>query len=117
MSVDPGTVHFRQIQVYASVFVAAVQVLTLGILMLTSGVISGGQEEGHYLSTKNLHSIGSKDNIVVFVLDAFDEAYVEELFNAEPEKYGNIFEDFTHYTNVAVGGATTHSALPIIITG
>lgn len=108
---------FQKIQVYASAFIAAMQVLTLGILLITSGVFSGQENDVGYLSTENLHVIGKENNIVVFVLDAFDEAYVEELFETEPEKYKEIFGDFTHYTNMAAGGAATNGAMPIIVTG
>lgn len=108
---------FSKIQRYASMFIMAMQMLTLCVLIITGGVLSTDDETSSYLSKENLYSIGKQDNIVIFILDAFDEAYLEELFVEEPGKYETILSDFTHYTNVAVGGARTNSALPIIITG
>lgn len=108
---------FTKIQVIAPLFILVVQIMTLGTLLFSSNVFVPEAEGKSYLSTENLFSIGEEENIVVFVLDAFDGAYMEEIFEAEPEKYETIFEDFTYYTNVAAGGAATHAAMPIIITG
>lgn len=108
---------FSKIQLFAPVFIIIIQIMTLGVLLISGGVFSPVEEGSRYLSTKNLFNIGEEENIIVFVLDAFDGGYLEEIFDSEPEKYESIFSDFTYYTNVAAGGAATHSGMPILICG
>lgn len=108
---------FVSIQKYASVFLIATQVLTLCILIVSGGVLSNDEDEEYYLSAENLYSIGEGENIIILLLDAFDEEYIEEIFDENPDEYKTIFQDFTHYTNMAAGGSPTNSAMPIIITG
>ena len=108
---------FSKVQVIASAFITAMQILTLLVLLVSSSNLFTAENNGRYLSTDNLFNVGEEENIVLFVLDAFDEAYLEEIIAAEPDKYKKILDGFTHYTNVAAGGATTNSAMPIILSG
>lgn len=108
---------FWTIHRYGAAALMAMQILTLGLLFMTSDVLAPVEDENYYLSDKNLYSVGEKDNIIIFVLDAFDEAYLQQLLEEDPAKYKEMLDGFTHYTNAAAGGATTYSAMPIIITG
>lgn len=58
-------------------------------------------------------SIGTDQNIVVFVLDSLQVSAME--------KYCRInsvnLEDFTFFTNTVSGGVPTHGAMPVLLTG
>lgn len=107
---------FTAIQKYASLFIVAMQVLTLVILLVTS---TGATQEksGSYLSSDGLLDLGKEDNIIIFVLDAFDDTYFQEVLKQEPEKYQETFQDFVYFSNASVAAARTKAALPAIISG
>lgn len=107
---------FCKIQKYVSLFVIAVEAITLGILFLTSNATPREQSE-YYLSNTGIYDISANENIIIFVLDAFDEVYLQEILQNEPEKYAEIFTDFTHFKNASVGASRTKFAMPAIITG
>ena len=108
---------FWAIHRYGAVALMAMQILTLGLLFMTSDVLAPAEDESYYLSDKNLYSVGAKDNIVIFVLDQFDDPLMDTLMEADGEHYQELFAGFTRYTDCAAGGATTAAALPILITG
>lgn len=95
--------------------VMAVQCLTLGVLFMSD--VSLADEEGKQLTIDHMTEIGSDDNIVIFVLDSFDDPLMDSLMETDGEKYKSLFTDFTRYTDCSASGATTAAALPILLTG
>ena len=106
----------HKLQVYISACVIATQIVTLIILLFTTDVVSG-EKSNYYLSNEGIYEVSSEENVIVFVLDAFDDAYFQEILQEEPEKYKAVFEDFTHFKNASAGGAHTKIGMPAIITG
>ena len=106
----------KKLEKYLSLFLIAIQILTLAYLLVSSRTALF-PEENHYLSTENITQVGSGDNIIVFVLDTFDDPLLDELLEEDGDKYRKIFSDFTRFTDCAAGGATTNAAVPILITG
>ena len=106
----------HKVQVYISACVIATQIITLIILLFTTDVVSG-EKSNYYLSNEGIYEVSSEENVIVFVLDAFDDAYFQEILQEEPEKYKAVFEDFTHFKNASAGGAHTKIGMPAIITG
>ena len=68
------------------------------------------------LTTKDIYTISSKDNIVVFLLDAFDASVFEEVQQKNPEVISE-FKDFTYYPDTTSSFGFTHYSLPEILTG
>lgn len=108
---------FWAIHRYAVFALMAMQILTLGLLFMTNDVLAPTEDESYYLSDKNLYSVGEKDNIVIFVLDQFEDPLLDSLLEEDGDRYQTLFADFTRYTDCAAGGATTAAALPLLITG
>lgn len=106
---------FQRLARTAALFVMMVQVLTLGVLFIGTNVLK--EKEGSQLSTNHMTELGSKDNIVIFVLDTFDDPLMDSLMETDGDYYRSVFTDFTRFTDCAAGGATTAAAMPIIITG
>ena len=68
------------------------------------------------LTTKDMFTISSKDNIIVFLLDAFDAKIFEEIMIKDPDIIKEL-SGFTFYPDtVSVYGLTDYS-LPQILTG
>lgn len=107
---------FHKIQKYVSLWILAIQLVTIITLFVTTEV-SDMEKSGYYLSDEGIYEVSSKENIIIFILDEFDDVYFQEFLKEEPEKCKNIFEDFTHFNNASAGGASTKIGMPAIITG
>ena len=68
------------------------------------------------LTTKNLYTVSTKDNIIIFLLDAFDNAYFEEIRQKNPQVIEE-FKDFTYYPDTMSSFGFTIYSLPEILTG
>lgn len=106
----------HKMQVYISACVIATQIVTLIILLFTTDVVSG-EKSNYYLSNEGIYEVSSEENVIILVLDAFDDIYFQEILQEDPEKYKSVFEDFTHFKNATAGGAQTKIGMPAIITG
>lgn len=98
----------------AAICLILMQALTLGMLFLNADTQT---ESSNRVSTDHMMEIGSEDNIVIFVLDTFDDPAMDALMETDGEHYRTLFQDFTRFTDCAAGGATTMAAMPIIISG
>ena len=106
---------FFKVQKFGSLYIIAIQVVTLAVLFFTTDVTKEKSE--YYLSNRGLYEVSEDENIIIFVLDAYDDVYFKELYNANSDKYNDIFEDFVYFDNATVGGANTKVAMPAILTG
>ena len=107
---------FYKVQCIGALWIIAIQIVTLGTLVITTDV-SKMEKSNYYLSSEGLYEVSAQENIIVFVLDTFDDMYFQEIIKTEPKRYETIFKDFTHFNNAAVGGWMTKMGMPAIITG
>lgn len=107
---------FYRVQNIGALWIIAIQIVTLTILVFTTDVFQV-EKSDYYLSNEGLYEVSANENIIIFVLDTFDDAYFQEIVETEPEKYKTIFEDFIHFNNAATGGWMTKLGMPAIITG
>lgn len=96
--------------------ILAVQVITLGTLAITTDFSKSGGGKSAYLSDKNLYTVSSEKNVVVFVLDTFDQRYLEDILEVRPDIL-DTWDGFTCYTNATCAYPTTKGALPFMLTG
>ncbi|MDR3137179.1 MAG: sulfatase-like hydrolase/transferase [Coriobacteriales bacterium] len=81
--------------------------------------IAAGSERTRYrevLTTKGLTEVSPQDNILIFLLDRFDEEYVSEILAQDP----NFFEPldgFTHFNNNITHYRWTFPSVIEILTG
>ena len=75
----------QKIQLYGSAFVMAMLVLSLGVIYLTGDVLTE-EKSDYYLSSEGMYEVSSDENIIVFVLDSFDDAYFDAVYEENPEK-------------------------------
>ena len=77
---------------------------------------TSNKREYNVLTTANLLNVSSKENIIVLVLDMFDESVFEEIRQKEPELIAQL-EGFTFYPDaLSIFGFTDYS-LPQMLTG
>lgn len=92
----------------------AVQIITLGTLLLTSDWV---KRDGDFaVTTRGIDTVSAKENIVVFILDTFDEEFFREI-QAENPEFLEPLDGFTHFNNATGMYPTTKGALPFILTG
>lgn len=102
-----------QVSKYASWFISAVQVVTLVVLLLTTTDSKGSNIA---LLKEDEFTVGSGNNVIIFVLDSLGGAKLEEVL-AEDEQMKENLSDFTFFTNAVSGGAYTSVGMPMFFTG
>ena len=68
------------------------------------------------LTTKDMFTISSKDNIIIFLLDAFDASVFERIIEKDLTELDEL-RDFTFYPDTTSVFGYTHNSLPQILTG
>lgn len=108
---------FEKTALYVSVFVTLVQAVSLGVLLvpvLASG--EAGNRNISYASNEGLYEVGEGSNIIVFILDMYDDAYFKEILESEPELKEEL-EGFTYFSNFTGSYSTTSYSLAHLATG
>ena len=68
------------------------------------------------LTSKNLFTVSSNKNIIVFLIDAFDASIFEEIQKRNPEIIKEL-QDFTFYPDTVSSYSFTDFSLPELLTG
>ncbi len=95
--------------------VLLVQVITLGTLAITTD-FSKYEHGDYYLSSKDLYSVSSEKNVIIFVLDTFAQEFLESIVVDHPDVMDPL-DGFTYYTNATCAYPTTAGSMPFILTG
>ena len=91
-----------------SAILLAFMIFTCGILITSSKKEYLRQGET-FVSDKDILTVSAAQNVLVFVLDMFDNSYIETILETE-EKTTEAFRDFTWYKNTTgCFGATNYS--------
>lgn len=101
--------------------VALVIVQTVGVASLwgpsIAASIDANPENYQVVATREgLHSVSSKKNVVVFVLDTTDTAFVQRLYDEHPETFAGL-TGFTWYRNSAGSMIPTRYGVPSLLFG
>ena len=91
----------------------AVQTFTLCYFSANSSI---DKRDYNILTTANLLDVSSKENIIVLVLDAFDERTFAEIIQNEPELVVQL-EGFTFYPDALSISQATDWSMPQMLTG
>lgn len=103
---------FKVATKFGSLFIIAMQIVTLFVLFLTNNIY---QEKQSVYTTENQFHLSTEKNVIVFILDSFDTQYMDDLLQEYPEVKDN-FKDFTYFNNTLGVGPTTRESLPFILT-
>ena len=97
---------------FGSLFFISIQIVTLFFLLITTNLY----KSNHYLSDEAVNTVSSQENIIVFVVDTFDQVYFEEILAKEPE-FLEPLDGFTFFNNHTGMYPTTKGALSFLLTG
>lgn len=102
-----------------SIFIIFAELIPLGLQIATNKAILQDETEKltktHVLTDEDRFLLSTSENTIVFCLDAFDCAYMEEILDENPE-YAETFDGFTIFTNVVSTTVYTQLAIPAILT-
>lgn len=74
------------------------------------------KESSAFLSTEHMFDVSTKDNVVVFILDRFDQEYYYKLLNYDPNFFAD-YDGFTSYVDNVSLYARTYPAVTSMLTG
>lgn len=98
---------------YVSMFLTAVQVLTLVVLVISTSKPNASTIS---LTKEDEFTIGTNKNIIVFVLDSLGSEKFEDIVTKD-QKMQESLQNFTFFKNAVSGGAYTSVAMPVLLTG
>ena len=102
------------------VYLGVVQIASLAYLGVSTLVVNKEHnsdfDSRYIVSTKGALELSPKNNILVFVLDWYDEQILQKVIETEPD-FLEPLDGFTHYSNVTSLYAFTEMSLPYLITG
>jgi len=103
----------KMVTVYLLVLVLAMQGAGLLEVVLSA---PEEKESSAFLSSENMFDISSNDNVIVFVVDRFDQSYYKELLAYDPDFFAD-FDGFTSYVDNISLYARTYPAVTSMLTG
>lgn len=105
----------KPVKNYVSVWIIAIQVVTLVVLAL--GLKPKTQNNGECIFTnEGIYTLSSKENVILLVLDCYETTDFSKLIE-EHSEYKELFSNFTYYPNTVGGSTRTVLALPHLLTG
>lgn len=106
----------RIIRVYNGIclYIILIQLVTLGVMCLTTELDNASYRAG--LTDEYSLELSGGNNILVFILDNFDNRWFQELKAEDPEFVAPL-NDFCFYDNATSQFAHTSTAIPYLLTG
>lgn len=106
--------QWRNILINVSLALVLVQCITLATMVIQNRDVLN--KVTYEVTTEGMYDLSSEKNTIVFILDAFDQKYYDEVKENHPE-YIEKLDGFTEYTNALASGARTIEAFPSMMTG
>lgn len=98
----------------ACIYIALIEIATLGYLLVTKDNSNARSQEA--MTTQEALMLAEDENIVVFILDAFDSSYFDTILDENAE-FVQPLADFTYYSDAASQYAHTSTAIPYLLEG
>ena len=91
------------------------QTVALIVMLLTSDSLYDNSENG-YLKREGIYDVSSNNNVIVFLLDRFDNKYADAILESDPA-LENEFGGFTFYENFVGSYSRTYPSVAYLLTG
>lgn len=112
-------VHKNVAKVYSAIciYLCLVQIVSLGYMAVRINIQNPEDSaERWVLSKEGAFTLHPDNNVLVFVLDWFDEQILEKILQ-EDDQFLSPMDGFTHYTNATSLFAFTDLSIPYLLTG
>ncbi len=107
----------QNIIMFFSISIVLVQITTLITVIAFSDSDEIVKKSESMLIRDEMLTLSQNENIIIFILDAFDRAIYDEYIQEHPSYKETIFENFTYFEDTLGGARRTKIALPYILTG
>ena len=100
------------------IYLSLVQIVSLGYFAIATSIEDGGLTDTYahrVVSTDGALELYPDNNVLVFVLDWYDEQILEKILQ-EDEDFLSPLDGFTHYSNATSLYAFTETSLPYLLT-
>ena len=97
---------------FGSALVAGMQIVALISMVLTTPQVTFNNR----ITTDGMYEVAKKDNVIIFVLDRFDQKHVDTILKDNPEIL-NKLNGFTYFPNTSGSYIFTHNTMPFFLTG
>jgi hypothetical protein len=97
-----------------AIWITLIQIVSLVTVIITSDETADKTETA--LTIKERIEVGAKNNIIVFVLDKYDERVMDKILE-EDSDFLEPLHDFTYYKNATSEFSLTYCAVPYLISG
>ena len=106
--------HWRRVLIVASLTLVIVEIVILSSMLIQN---SNNLHKVTYEVTRaGIYELSEDDNTIVFVLDSFDDEYIDKIKEAYPD-YADRLAGFTEYDNTLASASNASLALPSLLTG
>lgn len=99
---------------YASLFFSAVQLVSLAALIVLNPLDT---DTSYGFSKEAEFTVGSEENIIVFVIDTLQENVMEEYLASDAYQEDGLLNGFILFDNTVSGGASTKYGMSLLLTG
>lgn len=105
---------WRRVIMYSSLALTLVEIIILSVILTQN---SNNLDKVTYeVTTDGIYELSEDDNTIVFVLDSFDEEFLDKIKKDFPD-YEERLCGFTEYDNALSAGSGASVALPAMLTG
>lgn len=107
-------VQWRRVLMFSSLGLVLVQVVILAVLLVQNG--PSLHKITYEVTREGIYELSNDENTLVFVLDSFDEEYIDKIKESVPD-YEEKMAGFTEYDNALASASGASVALPSMLTG
>ncbi len=107
-------VQWRKVLMFSSIGLVVVQAIILSVLLTQNS--SNLHKVTYEVTREGIYELSEDDNTIVFVLDSFDEEYLDKVKQSVPD-YKEKLSGFTEYDNTLASASGASVALPSLLTG
>ncbi len=100
---------------FLSWLLVGMQFMGLAVPLVTSGALHD-QIEGQYLSMADAYEVSTRDNVLVFLIDRLDAAYLEDVLDNVPDFFTPL-DGFTYYSDNTSVYSRTFPSVSAMLTG
>lgn len=102
----------EKVSKYGSYFLSAMQVVAAVLLLVSFDSKANGED--YMITAEGFNELSSEKNAIIIVMDMFDETYMTEILEKEPEVAEKL-DGFIHFTNATGKYSTTCYGVPFLI--
>ena len=107
---------FQSIQLATAVLILGISIITISVLLIQCKASNKKATDSIVLTNDGLFDTTTNDNIVVFVLDMFDNDYMTQLLETKPDLYREL-DGFVFFDNFSGTYSTTKYSMAHLYTG